>query len=332
MKLKYLIRKIRPYELLSELSEHSDEDFKIWVKSLLTNPRNIPEIRYSIREFPHDFLADLYRSTKNVAFQVRLRSAVLSLFKEWNINARNTETPEYVVSLLNLIADLPINEAYPSLLSRAQSGLFAGIYSSYEKWDMQTIILQILAEMLYEHRSEDDNLLRLLLDKYCSDVDYFPYCFKILFKRDFSQSPKHLVSLFALWRRSKFDIQSLLEEYLQACRVGGFVQIAKSVFAFLEEGVLITEFLETASEVGLNINVFNMPLVYGAPSRAGLRIWWNVYGQKTEFHFIDLPNETILNKVWEYQKKRTKNILREDQAFEQIIVPNFLDSLEILPV
>jgi hypothetical protein len=236
-------------EKLAELGTDPDE-FKIWLKSFLTNNISHPLPGFSLTEYPHEYLSRIYESTDNERFKERLRGAVAQFFKNWNINARN-ESYEYYSSLLNLIADL-----------------------ENESRDVQTLILEVIAGMEVPGAEKPKKRLMDLVKKYIIDPSYTPLCFTIAWQTQYESAIEYMSRLLECSRKRSFDIHETIEDFLIGCRVDIFKELVVPMLEELKFDNLRGYFLEILSDLGVKIYISDYRF---EPDH--ILMTWEVYGQ-----------------------------------------------------
>ena len=258
---------------LSNVGTDPDE-FKIWLKSFLINKISHPLPDFSLNEYPHEYLYRINELTSNVRFQERLRHAVKELFKDWNINAKHTESIEYYSSLLNLIAELPVSEMYPELIEIALSGDYCGVISKNEKRDVQTLILQVIAGMLVPVDEELKKRLIGLVENYILDIRYTPLCFRIAWQARYENAIQFIRPLLECSFKRNFDIYGTIERFLSGCRVAKFKNLLEPMLQELQTNNLWKYFREILFKLGVEIHVPHFP-----PDPQYLLLRWGLYDQ-----------------------------------------------------
>jgi hypothetical protein len=245
-------------ERLVKLGTDPDK-FKIWLKSFLINNISDPLPGFSLTEYPHEYLSRIYESTGSVRFQERLRSTVKQFFKDWNINAVNTESIEYYSSLLNLIADLPVTEMYSELIETALSGFYCGIFSENEPRDVQTLILEVIAGMQVPGATSSKDQLMDLVKKYILDPMYTPLCFRIAWQTEYKNAINYISLLLEYSKERKFDIYETIERFLLGGDVVKFKELLVPILERLQINNMMEYFLKILLKLGIEIRTSNYP-------------------------------------------------------------------------
>ncbi len=305
-------------EKLAVLGTDPDE-FKIWLKSFLINNISHPLSGFSLTEYPHEYLSRIYESTKNVRFQERLRGAVKQFFKDWNINAGNTESIEYYSSLLNLIAELPITDVYPELIETALSGYYCGFRSENESRDVQTLLLEVIAGMEVSGEEIPKKRLMDLVKKYMIDPRYTPLCFMIAWKTQYESAIEYMSQLLECTRKRSFDIHETIEDFLIGCRVDKFKELVVPMLEELKFDNLREYFLKILSDLGVKIYISDYRF---EPDH--ILMTWEVYGQPVvlqETIYYGDEHYGIMNSIEEFPptpigvKKGDKEFLEFSEEF-----------------
>ncbi len=295
---------------LGKLGTDPDE-FKIWLKSFLIKNISDPLPGFSRTEYPHDYLTRIYESTGSVRFQERLRHSVKELFKNWNINARITESIEYYSSLLNLIAELPISEMYPELIETALTGFYCGIHSENEPRDVQTLILEVIAGMQLPGSAKSKKRLMDLVKKYIIDPRYTPLCFRIAWQTRYENATHYISQLLECLHKKTFDIHETIEDFLIECGVSKFKELLVPMMKLLRVDNLWKYFLKILFKVGVEVHVPEFPF-----TSEYLLMRWKVYGQpavplqkipcgKVNYRIMNLIDEFEPPPISEKEKDET---------------------------
>ncbi|MCX6580114.1 MAG: hypothetical protein NT166_08010 [Candidatus Aminicenantes bacterium] len=293
---------------VSRLGTNPDE-FKIWLKSFLITKIGDPLPGYSLTEYPHEYLYRIYESTKNVIFQERLRCAVKELFKDWNINARKTDSIEYYSSLLNLIAELPVSEMYPDLIEIALTGFYCGTESENEKLDVQTLILQVIAGFPPPGMKKLKDRLMDLAEKYILDMRYTPLCFRIAWQIRYENAIQYIRPLLECSQIRQFDIYGTIERFILGCRVGKFKNLLMPMLLELQSDDMRKYFLEILFKLGVEIHVPNFP-----PDPKYLLLEWDIYDQLISTEKVLCENQDIMTLI-EKLGTRSIDVQEDDNKF-----------------
>ncbi len=276
---------------LSRLMTEPDE-FKIWLKSFLITNISYPLIDFSFAEYPHEYLSRIYRLTNNCRFQERLRFAVKEFFRDWNINAINTEPIEFFLSLLNLIAELPISEMYPDIIELALSGSYCGVILKNEKRDFQTLILQVIASLSLPGGDEFKDRLMELVKKYILDIRYTPLCFRIAWQVRYENAIEYLRPLLECSYKRKFDIYGTIERFLWGCGELKFKDLLVPMLLRLQNKNMWEDFLKILFKLGVEIRV---PYYPRDPNYLLMR--WDLYDQPVSWVQIFCKNLGIMTQI-----------------------------------
>jgi hypothetical protein len=298
---------------LSRLGTEPDE-FKIWLKLFLVTKISDPLPGFSLTEYPYEYLYRINESTGNVRFQERLRHTVKELFKDWNINASNTESIEYYSSLLNLIAELPVTEVYPYLIEAALTGNYCEIFSKNEKRDVQTLILQVIAGMQVPWDEKIKDRLMDLVRKYIHNPRYTPLCFRIAWQIRYEKAIQYMIPLLECSFKRKFDIYGTIERFLSGCGVSKFKDLLVPMLEQLQTNNMWKYFIEILFKLGVEIRVTNFRF---APSY--LILIWDIYNQPVSRVKIFCDNDEIINLIEYFSKLSTdKQETRDKSSWEFI--------------
>lgn len=300
---------------LSKQGTEPDE-FKIWLKSFLITNISDPLPDFSFTEYPHEYLFRIYEATSNVRFQERLRCAVKWLFKDWNVNAKNTESIEYYSSLLNLIAELPVSEMYPELIETALSGYYCGTISKNEKRDIQALTLQVIAGMPAPGVGELKDRLLELVKKYIHDIRYTPLCFRIAWQTRYEYAAQYIGPLLKCSDKKDFDIHGTIERFLRRAKIDTFKELFIPMMKQLQVNNLRKYFLGILSDLGVDIRVSNYR---SEPDH--ILMSWKVYDQpvvpQTNIYCGE-EHYDIMNSIEEFPPLRI-SVEKGDEEFQEFV-------------
>ncbi len=306
-------------ESIDRISRTDPDEFKIWLKSFLINNIAYPLPDYSFTEYPYEYLYRIYESTKNVLFQERLRRAVKELFRDWNINAVNTENIEYYSSLINLIAELPVSEMYPDLIEIALKGYYRGILSENEKkLDIQTLILQVIAGFPPSGEEKLKDRLMDLVKKYIPEMKYTPLCFRIAWQTRYESAIQYIRPLLECSKIRKFDIYGTIKRFLLGCGVGKLKDLLVPMLQELKLHDMREYFLKILLEVGAEIRVSNFYFDF----KNHLLIWertlllrWELYEKPESQIEISCDDDEIMDYIEEFNQFGVENQENKDKKF-----------------
>jgi len=308
-------------ESIDRISGFKLDEFKIWLKSFLITKVSAPLPGYSPEEYPYEYLYKINESTTNVRFQERLRCAVIELFKDWNVNARDTETIEYYSSLVNLIAELPVSKLYPDLIEIALTGFYCGVLSDNQKLDVQTLILQVIAGFPPSGMKKLKKRLMDLVEKYILDKRYTPLCFRIAWQARYENAIQYIKLLFECYYERKFDIYGTIERFLLGCQVRKFKNLLIPILQELQLHDMRQFFIEILRKVGVEIRVSYFRFEYRS-----LIVIWEPYDQPQSHVKIFCKDREIMNYIDELfpidfgdQKSRDKKFKK---LIESILSPD----------
>lgn len=299
---------------LSRLGTQPDE-FKIWLKRFLIKKISHPLTGYYRNEPPYSYLYRINEATDSERFQERLRHAVKELFKDWNINARNTETIEYFSSLLNLIAELPVTEMYPELIEIAYAGPYCGVISGSEEIDVQTLILQVIAGMQVPSDEKVKDRLMDIVEKYIHDHKYTQLCFRIAWQTRHDNAIQYIRPILEFSYNRRFDIGGAMERFLSECRVANFKNFLVPMLEKIQtnDNKMQKYFLEILSKLGVRVRIPNFP-----PDPQYLLMTWDTYDQMLFKERILCENQNIMNLV-EESGPFDNNVQERDKKFLDFI-------------
>jgi hypothetical protein len=306
---------------LSNVRTDPDE-FKIWLKSFLITNISHPLTDYYINEYPYEYLYRINELTGNIRFQERLRHAVKELFKDWNINARNTETIEYYSSLLNLIAELPVSEMYPELIEIALSGDYCEVISENENIDVQTLILQVIAGMQVSGEEKIKDRFMDLVRKYIDDFRYTPLCFRIAWQIRYENVIQYIKPLLDCYLKRKFDIYGTIERFLSGCGISNFKNFLVPMLKQLQTNDMRKYFLEILFKVGVEIHVPNFP-----PNPQYLLMTWDTYDQLVSMEQVVCENQDIMTLIEELVPLSI-DVKKDDKKFMEFLGRTFGASIK----
>ena len=163
-------------EQIRELEAKNQNGLRNWIEDLLrTNRTESPKI-FSREEHPSIVLLGLYKASKDLTFQRRIREIVTDLFFSYH-----TLDLEYFHELIILIAELRLVDCYKELISKARSGEFKG--ETVHGLDLHYQLLRVLYSFKnYREQDFGKDLEMIIKDNIKKDI-YFSISFRANWER-----------------------------------------------------------------------------------------------------------------------------------------------------